>query len=61
MFKKGQLVKTKSHGYFYIVTEDQTYAKWVHVKTLGLMHGTLDASNLALAGNNYRAKQKCSC
>lgn len=60
MFKKGQLVRTKNRGHLYIVTTDQTYGAYVHVKTPGFMHGTLDARNLTLIGNNYQAKQKCS-
>lgn len=60
MIKAGQLVRTKNHGYLYIVTVDQTFGRYVHVKTPGFMHGTVDAQNLTLIGNNYQAKPKCS-
>ena len=56
MFKAGQVVRTRSQGFIYIVIKDEELGRYVHVKTLGLMHGTIPSDRLILVGNNFRRK-----
>ena len=60
MFKKGQLVRSVKYGVEYIVCSDEIFGRYVRVRTPGGTHGTVDPGEIALIGNNYQAKQKCS-
>jgi hypothetical protein len=60
MFKKGQLVRSVKYGVEYIVCSDEIFGRYVRVRTPGGIHGTVDQREIALIGNNYQAKQKCS-
>ena len=60
MFKKGQLVKSVKYGVEYIVCSDEIFGRYVRVRTPGGIYVNVDPREIALIGNNYQAKQKCS-
>ena len=59
MFKKGQVVRSKLAGHYFHVLSDNL--KWPLVVALrsGAV-GNLNPAHVALIGNNYRVKPKCS-
>lgn len=59
MFKKGQLVRSKLTGSYFQILSDNL--KWPLVVALrsGTV-GNLNPAHVALVGNNYQAKAKCS-
>lgn len=60
MFKAGQVVRTRSQGFIYIVVKDGRFGRYVHVKTLGNKHGTISSDRLILIGNNFRRKSSAN-
>lgn len=59
MFKKGQLVATRSKR-FYVVVEDQRIGGYVRVISPSGNWSVVPERHFTLIGNNYQAKQKCS-
>ena len=64
MFKKGQLLRSKMTNNIYLVegpcrTSGMSYVSTLHGLAKGL-HGTIEDRQVALIGNNYQAKPKCS-
>lgn len=59
MFKKGQLVRSKLTGSYFQILSDNLKRPLVVALRSGVI-GNLNPEHVALIGNNYRAKQKCS-
>lgn len=56
MFKKGQLVQSVKYGFKYIVCSDEIHGCYVCIRTHAGVHGTIEAQDIRLIGNNYKPK-----
>ena len=59
MFKKGQLVRSKLTGHYFRILSDNLEWPLVVALRSGAV-GNLNPAHVALIGNNYQAKPKCS-
>ncbi|USW07559.1 hypothetical protein PF619_gp25 [Salmonella phage GRNsp27] len=59
MFKKGQLIRSKLTGHYFRVLGDNLKRPLVEAVRSGAI-GNINPSHVALIGNNYQAKPKCS-